>query len=75
MEDKNKQSKNRPFTIPANWNKQAKMLKQKYSKLTDADLKYEKGKDEQLVTRISNRLNMSRDAVKEMIKKGETKVA
>jgi uncharacterized protein YjbJ (UPF0337 family) len=57
------------FTIKGDWNLQAKRLTEKFSKLTDADLKFEEGKEEELLMRIEKRLNKKRDDVISLIKK------
>ena len=38
-------------------------LKQKYAQLSDDDLKYEEGKDDELVGRIQQKLGKSREEV------------
>jgi uncharacterized protein YjbJ (UPF0337 family) len=56
------------FKIVGNWDQQSKMLKEKFSELTDADLKFETGKEFELLARIETRLNKKRDAVIKMLK-------
>jgi hypothetical protein len=58
------------FKISGDWNVQSKNLKDKFSSLTDADLKFEIGKENELLTRIESKLNMKRDEVINIIKKG-----
>ncbi|MNS52225.1 hypothetical protein D3C72_849350 [compost metagenome] len=60
---------NTPFTITGNWDTQSKQLKGKYVQLTDADLKFETGKEDALLTRIETKLNKKRDEVIYIIKK------
>jgi hypothetical protein len=60
-----------PFRITGNWNEQSKHLKAKFSQLTDADLKFETGKEEDLLKRIETRLNKKRDEVINIIRKGQ----
>lgn len=60
-----------PFKIVGNWDVQSKKLKEKFSQLTDNDLKYEAGKEVELLTRIETRLNKNRHEVINLIKKGE----
>jgi len=43
------------FKISGNWSAQSKQLKEKYPQLTDADLKFEVGKEEELLTRLQTR--------------------
>lgn len=59
-----------PFKITGNWSDQSKNLKNKFSQLTDADLKFEAGKETDLLIRIEKRLNKKRDEVINIIKKG-----
>lgn len=71
-------SKNRPaesFKITGNWATQSKDLKSKYSQLTDSDLKFETGKENDLLSRVENRLNKNREEVIKIIKKGQPKNA
>lgn len=65
------QNKSTPaFTITGNWTDQSKTLKEKFSQLTDADLKFETGKENELLTRVETRLNKNREEVINIIKKG-----
>jgi uncharacterized protein YjbJ (UPF0337 family) len=57
------------FKMSGNWETQSKQLKAKYSGLTDADLKFEVGKEDDLLGRIEHRLNKKRDEVIDIIKK------
>jgi len=59
------------FTITGNWGDQSKVLKEKFSQLTDADLKFETGKENELLTRVETRLNKNREEVINIIKKGQ----
>jgi uncharacterized protein YjbJ (UPF0337 family) len=61
------------FKITGNWVEQAQSLKDKFPKLTDSDLKFEVGKEEQLVTRLVTALNKKKDEVINLLKKGATK--
>ena len=60
-----------PFKITGDWNKQSKQLKEKYSQLTDSDLKFETGKENDLLKRVETRLNKNREEVVNIIKKGQ----
>ena len=62
---------NGTFKITGDWNIQAKELKEKFSQLTDADLKFEPGKENELLTRVESKLNKKRDEVISIIKKGQ----
>lgn len=61
------------FKITGNWAERAKALKDKFPKLTDSDLKFEVGKEEQLIMRLASALNKKKDEVINMLKKGSTK--
>ncbi|WBV60115.1 hypothetical protein PFY12_13865 [Chryseobacterium camelliae] len=56
------------FKILENWNEQSKQLKEKYSTLTDYDLKLEEGKEKEMLERIGNRLRKNREEVVDIIK-------
>lgn len=60
-----------PFKVVGNWDAQAKHLKDKFSQLTDADLKFEIGKETDLLNRIQTRLKKNREDVIEIIKKAQ----
>ena len=60
-----------PFKITGNWGIQSKKLKEKFSQLTDADLKFETGKEDDLLKRVEARLNKKREEVINIIKKGQ----
>lgn len=57
------------FKIIGDWNEQSKELKEKFSQLTDSDLKFEPGKENELIQRVGNRLNKKADEVMNIIKK------
>jgi hypothetical protein len=61
------------FKITGNWANQSKELKSKYAQLTDADLKFEAGKENDLLQRVETRLNKKREEVINIIKKGQPK--
>lgn len=54
--------------IKGDWNITKGKLKQKWAKLTDDDLKFAEGKNEELVGRIQKRTGESRQAVEKAIK-------
>lgn len=60
------------FKITGNWDVQSKQLQEKFSQLTDADLKFETGKENELLSRVESRLNKKRDEVINIIKKTQT---
>ena len=47
--------------IKGNWNVAKGKLKQKYAQLTDDDLKYVKGKEEELLGRLQKRTGRTRE--------------
>ena len=49
--------------IKGNWNKMKGKLKEEYGELTDNDLQYTEGKDDQLIGRLQEKLGKSRDEV------------
>lgn len=57
------------LNIKGNWNEKKGKLKQKYAELTDQDLTYTEGKEEELVGRIQQRLGTTKDKVREIIRK------
>ena len=67
--DKVQEKKDVGFKITSNWDKHSNVLKEKYPSLTDADLKFESGKEHELVGRISTRLNKKQEEVINIIKK------
>jgi uncharacterized protein YjbJ (UPF0337 family) len=54
--------------IKGDWNITKGKLKQKWAKLTDDDLQYVEGKQEELFGRIQKRTGETRDAVEKAIK-------
>lgn len=57
------------FQIQGSWREIRGKLKQKYADLTDDDLLYEEGKDEELVGRIQRKLGLTMEEIKEEINK------
>jgi len=53
--------------IKGNWNIIKVRLKQKYSELTDDDLSYEEGQEEELLERLQNRTGEPREEILESI--------
>jgi uncharacterized protein YjbJ (UPF0337 family) len=54
--------------IKGDWNITKGKLKQKWAKLTDSDLQYTEGKQEELVGRIQKSTGETREAVEKAIK-------
>jgi len=57
--------------MTGNWSAMARLLKYKFDQLTDADLRFEYGKEEELVLRLVSRLKKKREEVIKIIKKGQ----
>ena len=56
------------FKITGDWNKLSKKLKERFPKLTDSDLEFEAGKENQLLTIIETRLDKKRTEVINILK-------
>ncbi len=54
--------------IKGSWNETKGKLKQQYAELTDDDLTYTEGKEEELLGRIQKKTGKTRDEVKKMIR-------
>lgn len=57
------------FKIFGDWTKQANKLKDKFPQLTDSDLKFNNGGEDDLLKRVEARLNKKREEVINIIKK------
>ena len=55
--------------IKGNWNKTAGKLKQQYANLTDDDLLVIKGKEEELLGRLQNKLGKTKEELRKIISK------
>ncbi|MDQ0781286.1 hypothetical protein [Chryseobacterium sp. W4I1] len=66
--DTNQNKGDKSFKISGNWTEQSKQLKEKFSMLTDYDLKLEEGKEKEMLGRIGNRLRKNREEVLNIIK-------
>jgi uncharacterized protein YjbJ (UPF0337 family) len=49
------------------WNEIKGQLKQKYAQLTDDDLTYVEGKDDELIGKLQKKLGKSADEVRQML--------
>ncbi|WP_341905241.1 hypothetical protein [Fluviicola taffensis] len=67
----NADKKTESFKISGDWTKQSEQLKDKFSQLTDSDLKFEPGKENELLQRVETRLNKKREEVINIINKCE----
>lgn len=52
------------LTIQGTWNEVKGKLKQKYSELTDDDLAFTEGKEEELIGRLQKKLGKTKDEIK-----------
>lgn len=73
MENTNNPQDQKPTFKITNWNDSSKKLKEQFSQLTESDLKFETGKEEDLLKRLENRLNKKRPEVIDLINKHQTK--
>jgi uncharacterized protein YjbJ (UPF0337 family) len=55
--------------IKGSWNDLKGKLKQQYGNLTDDDLVFSEGKEDELLGRLQKRLGKSKDEVRQMIEK------
>jgi uncharacterized protein YjbJ (UPF0337 family) len=55
------------LTIEGNWNEIKGKLKQKYSNLTDNDLTFAKGKEDELYGRLQQKLGKTKDEIRKEI--------
>lgn len=54
--------------VKGDWNRTKGKLKEKYGELTDDDLQYAEGQEEQLIGRLQKRLGKSKEEVKKIIR-------
>jgi uncharacterized protein YjbJ (UPF0337 family) len=55
--------------IKGSWNELKGKLKQQYGNLTDDDLVFSEGKEDELLGRLQKKLGKSKDEVRQMIEK------
>jgi len=55
------------LTIEGNWNEIKGKLKQKYADLTDNDLTFAKGKEDELYGRLQQKLGKTKDEIRKEI--------
>ena len=53
--------------LKGNWNQVKGVLKQKYGQLTDDDLMFEEGKEEELLGRLQARTGEAKEKLRDMI--------
>jgi uncharacterized protein YjbJ (UPF0337 family) len=57
------------LTIKGNWNEMKGKLKQKYGQLTDDDLAFSEGKDDELYGRLQKKLGKTKEEIRREIEK------
>ncbi len=57
------------MNLKGNWNEIKGKLKQKYGQLTDDDLTFAEGKEDELLGRLQKRLGKSKEDVRQEIEK------
>jgi len=57
------------LSIKGNWNEMAGKLKQKFASLTDNDLLFKEGKEEELLGRLEKKLGKSKEDIRSLIEK------
>ena len=55
------------LTFKGDWNLVKGKLKQKYGQLTDDDLVYSEGKDDELIGRLEKKLGVAKDKITRLI--------
>jgi hypothetical protein len=73
MDTSKNQKSEATFKITGDWKEQSKKLKSKHPQLTDEDLKFEAGKENDLIRRLESKLKKNRQEVINIIK--ESKMA
>jgi len=56
--------------LKGRWNEMKGKLKQHYANLTDDDLKYEEGKEDELIGKIQKKTGRTKEEISEFIQKG-----
>jgi uncharacterized protein YjbJ (UPF0337 family) len=57
------------FTMKGNWNEIAGKLKQQFANLTDDDLMFKRGKEEELLGRLQQKLGKTKSELRKLISK------
>ena len=57
------------FTMKGNWNEIAGKLKQQYANLTDDDLLFKEGKEEEVLGRLQQKLGKTKEELRKIISK------
>ena len=53
--------------VKGNWNELKGKIKQEYAELTEDDLTYEEGKEDEMLGRLQNKIGKSKQEVKDWI--------
>lgn len=69
--DTTKTKSSEHFKITGSWDTKSKKLKARYPQLTDADLKFEPGKESELLSKLESRLKKTREEVISVIRSVE----
>lgn len=56
--------------LKGRWNEMKGKLKQHYANLTDDDLKYEEGKEDELIGKIQKKTGRTKEEIADFIQKG-----
>ncbi len=56
------------LNLKGSWNELKGKLKQKYADLTDDDLLYEEGREDELYGRLQNKIGKSREVIREEVR-------
>ena len=51
------------FKLRGNWNEIKGKMKQKYAQLTDDDLKYDEGREDEMIGRVQKKIGKSKEEV------------
>jgi uncharacterized protein YjbJ (UPF0337 family) len=73
--DKFKSTLISPLRIKGNWNEIKGVLKKQFSTLTDSDLTYISGKEDELIGRLQSKLGKTKDDIIEIINKATHQIA
>jgi uncharacterized protein YjbJ (UPF0337 family) len=57
------------LTVKGNWNEVSGKLKQKYAQLTDDDLLFKKGKEDELLGRLQKKIGKTKEEIRNLIEK------
>jgi uncharacterized protein YjbJ (UPF0337 family) len=66
---KPRRSQMNTFTMKGNWNEIAGKLKQQFANLTDDDLLFKQGKEEELLGRLQQKLGKTKEELRKLISK------